>query len=182
MTGEGTPDHGAPFDPDKAERIAIAWEMYDQEGASYNAIGRRLGVSHVTAQSYVNQARMAEQTREARSKAAARHDLSDVVRELAGRTLGLLGEQPDPRDRVAVEQAITRMERLGPHLRWQLDMHARLHGLYAPTQTEVGLTQTTPAQNAISEALARRRQAREDRERREIEDARDRRNPPALDG
>ncbi len=160
-------------DAERAARVARAWTLHRQRWSSRD-IGAELGVSHATAQRYVEEARQAAEWSEIRERAGRRARMGALLDELGRRGIERLQGRPagtNGPDDPGVEAAP--YEVVVPVLLKVTDQLNRLEGNYAPIRmaTEDDRRPPDPALVAAMEDEARRTERLDDAElRRELEE------------
>lgn len=121
----------APEDEERARKVARAWTLHNRRWSS-RAIGAELGVSHVTAQAWIEQARQEEEWREVTESAGRRARMGGFLNELTRigtERLLAVDEDGNPRERwkdvvpglMTVVQELNRVEGNYAPLRMTMD-------------------------------------------------------------
>lgn len=169
MSGSSSDDAEAD---ERAARVARAWLLHTQRWSSRD-IGAELGVSHVTAQAWIKEAREAAEWSEIRERAGRRARMGEFLNELArrgvaaleGRPAGTLNDEDEGEPPQPYKDVVPALMRVVTELN-------RVEGNYAPTRF-IDDTPRTPPSPALARALEAQTQAIESADdedlRRELE-------------
>lgn len=151
---------------ERAEKVARAWTLHRQRWSS-RAIGDELGVSHVTAQRWVEEARLAAEWSEVQQRAGRRARMVGFLDELARRGIKRLEETDEDGQPVATYEAVV------PVLLKVVQEINRVEGNYAPVRVAVDDDRRPPDPAlvlALEEEARRTERLDENEVRRELED------------
>jgi hypothetical protein len=168
---------GPGDDAERAAKVARAWTLHGRRWSS-RMIGRELGVSHVTAQAWIEEARQAEEWREITERAGRRGRMSAVLNEVARigveRLLAVEPDTlPDGSKNPRAGQPVERYKDVAPALLGYLQEINRVEGNYAPVRVSVEDDRRPPDPGLLAAmALERDRAlaADEQEQRRALED------------
>ncbi len=152
-------------DEDRERKVARAWTLHRRRWSS-RAIGADLGVSHVTAPRWVEEARQAHEWSEVQQRAGRRARMVGFLDELARRGVARLEERDEDGEPVATYEAVV------PVLLKVVQEINRVEGNYAPVRVAVDDDRRPPDPAlvaALEEEARRTERLDEDEVRRELE-------------
>lgn len=156
---------GADEDAERARKVMRAYQLHGQRWSSRD-IGAELGVSHMTAQRWIEEYRQALEWHETHERAGRRARMVGFLDELARRGIARLEERDEDGEPVAPWEVVT------PVLLKVAQEINRVEGNYAPVRvaTEDDRRPPDPALvAAMREEAARASALDEDETRRELE-------------